>query len=317
MDSKVRKRLFWAIVFSIGFMVILLSRIEWQHFSLIAVRLDIKSLISACSMFTAGNLVRAFRFRKFDHMDKKLVHWWNINAFYNVVTATLPGGAGEAASAYVLKRYSQFNLLSAVRILILSRVMDLFALSLLFFIATLRISSFTPYREAAAWLSGALFLISSFALLRSTEQLVLKLMHRLPGQGIFKQRVCAKLTELLVISDEQRKKNTFGITLMMSFLMMIMGVITVHLLLRSLGVYFTPLQSVYCYGVYMIFQIVPVHGIAGIGTQAAWWALALKSSGYSAPDAVALGFVLHGSFYVFIFLIALSALMVWLIQRKK
>jgi hypothetical protein len=99
--------------------------------------------------------------------------------------------------------------------------------------------------------------------------------------------------------------------------MMIAGVVSVHLLLRSFGVDFSPLQSTYCYGVYMIFQIVPVQGIAGIGTQAAWWALALNAAGYHSNDLVALGFILHGSFYFFIAVIGLSALLLWLAGRKS
>jgi hypothetical protein len=105
MDIKVKKRLLWAIFFSICFMVFLLKRVDWKHFSLIAGRLDIKDLIIACIVYILANLVRTFRFCKLDHTDKKLIHWWNINQFYNFITATLPGGLGEAATAYALKRY--------------------------------------------------------------------------------------------------------------------------------------------------------------------------------------------------------------------
>ena len=99
-------------------------------------------------------------------MDNKLAHWWYISAFYNFFTATLPGGAGEAATGYVLKRFLKFNILSALRILLLSRLMDIFALSALFFVSAIMMSSDTPYREAAIWLSGTLFVISSVTLLR-------------------------------------------------------------------------------------------------------------------------------------------------------
>lgn len=317
MDIKVKKRLLWAIFISIGFMVFLLLKVDWRHFSFIADRLDIKNLITAYGVFILANLVRTFRFYRLDHIGKKLTHWWNINAFYNFITATLPGGAGEAATAYVLKRFSKFNLLGALRILLLSRLMDLFALSMLFFIAAILISSDTPYCEAAIWLSGTLFLISSVALLRSSERFVLKLMQKLPGQSTLIQRLCEKLSELLKISEEQRSNHSLGITLFQSVLMMIGAVISIHLVLRSFGVDFTPLQSFYCFGVYAVFQIIPVQGIAGIGTQAAWWSIALNAAGYQAPDAIALGFVLYGTFYLFVTFLGLSSLLFWLMGRRK
>ncbi|MBI4683408.1 MAG: flippase-like domain-containing protein [Nitrospirae bacterium] len=317
MDIKIKKRLLCAILFSIGFTIFLLLRVDWSHFSLIAGRLDIKELIAAYCVFLFGNLIRTFRFYKLDHMDKKLSDWWYINVFYNFITATLPGGSGEAATAYVLKRFSKFNILGALRILLLSRLMDLFALSSLFFIAALMMRSDTSYREAAIWLSGTLLLISSVSLLRSSGQVVMKLLLCLPGHSALMKRVNEKLSELLNISEEQRGNNSFGITLFQSALMWIGGIVLMHLVLRSFGIDFTLIQSAYCFGVYAIFQIVPVQGIAGIGTQAAWWALALNAAGYSGSEAIALGFVLHGTYYLFISSMGIFSVLVWLKGRGK
>jgi hypothetical protein len=311
MEIKIKKSLMWAILISIGFMVVLLLRIEWKHFSLIAGRFDIKYLIISCIVYILANLVRAFRFCKLDHKDNKLFHWWHINAFYNFMTATLPGGAGEAATAYILKRFSKFNLLSALRILLLSRFMDVFSLSMLFFSAAMLISSATPYREAAIWFSGAAFLISSIALLRSSEQFVMKLLQRLPGQNKLVQRVCEKLSELLKIAEEQRSSNLFGITLFLSVLMMFGNIVSTHYALRSFGVDLLLVQTFYCFGVYAIFQIVPVQGIAGIGTQAAWWTLALNAAGYDSPESLASGFVMYAINYIFATFLGLFSLLFW------
>jgi hypothetical protein len=317
MDIKVKKRLLWAILFSIGFMFYLLTRVEWNHFSLIVERMELKYLIPSCSVFILGNLVRAFRFIQLDHTSKKLAHWWYLSSFYNFITSTLPGGAGEAATAYVLKQFSKFNILGALRILLLSRLMDLFALSVLFFIAALFMPHYTSYREGALWISGILFLISSLTLMRISEQFVMRFLQKLPGQSTLIKRVREKFSELIIISDEQRNNNSFTILLFQSVLMMIAGIISIHLALRAFGVDFTLVQSAYCYGIYAIFQIIPVQGIAGIGTQAAWWALALKAAGYKVPDAIAMGFVLYGIFYLLVAAIGLISMLFWLKGRKE
>lgn len=317
MDIQVKKKLLWASLISAALMVFLLLKIDWEHFSLIAGRMDLKYLIASGIVFILGNLVRTFRFIQLDHTDKKLKHWWNINAFYNFITSTLPGGMGEAATVYTLKRFSEFNILGAFRILLLSRFMDLFALSALFFLASVRISSVTPYRGAVIWLTATLFLMASIALIPSSERFILRFLQRLPGNFTFIRKLCEKLNELLETAKQRRSFGSYAFTLIQSAIVIIAGVAVLHLILRSVGVVFTPEQSVYCYGVYAVFQIVPVQGIAGIGTQAAWWALALNAAGYRAPDAIAIGFILYGAIYFFIALIGLLSLLVWLIGTKK
>lgn len=317
MDFKVKKKLLLAILFSLGFTVFLFLQVEWNHFYLIADRLDITKLSVAYCVFLLGNLIRTFRFNKLDHMNNRLAHWWYISAFYNFITATLPGGSGEAATAYVLKRFSRFNILGALRILLLSRLLDVFALSVLFFITTILMQRDAPYREAAIWISGILFLISSFTLLPSSELFFMRLLQKLPGRSALIKRVSEKLSDLINISNEQRSSHSLGITLFHSVLMWIGAIVLMHLVLRSFGIDFTFIQSAYCFGVYAIFQIVPVQGIAGLGTQAAWFALALNVAGYEAGDSVALGFVLHGTFYVFIASMGLISLMFWIKGKEK
>ena len=305
------------MLFSAGFMAFLFLKVDWKHFSSIWDRLDMKYLLISFGVVISANLVRTFRFFRLDHTGKKLSYWWIVNQFYNFMTATLPGGAGEAATAYFLKRFSFFDMLGAFRILILTRLMDLAALSALLLVASSGVSGVTPYRNAAIWISGALCIISTITLIPASERLILRLMQKIPGQSALRNRVCGKLDELLRISEEQHSNNSFGIMLFQSALIMLAVALSVHLLLRSLGVDFTLVQSFYCFGIYAVFQIVPIQGIAGIGTQAAWWSLALKIAGYDASDVIALGIILHGIFYLFIVFLGVPSVPIWLRERKN
>ena len=186
----------------------------------------------------------------------------------------------------------------------------------LIFVIAIMISSDTLYREAAIWISGSLFFITSIALLRSSEQLIMRIIKKLPGSSSLIKRVIEKLSELLKISEEQRRTNSFRVTLFQSVLVWFTGFVLMHVALQSFGIDFTFIQSAYCFGVYALFQIIPVQGFAGIGTQAAWFALALKAAGYEAHDTVAIGFVLHGTFYLFISIMGMSTLLIWLMSRK-
>ncbi|HDH05254.1 MAG TPA: flippase-like domain-containing protein, partial [Nitrospirae bacterium] len=303
--------------FSAGFMAFLLWRVDWEHFSLIAGRLDIKGMLIAFGVFILANLVRTHRFYLLDHTGEKLARWWIINQFYNFITATLPGGAGEAATVYVLKRFSMFNILSAMRILLLTRLMDLAALSGLFCFAAVQMNAYTPYRKTAIMLSGILSVLSMIALVPAIERLILRMMRKLPGRMAIIQRVSGKLDELARIAEGYRKGNYLGVALLQSALIMAGSAVSVHLLFRAIGVDFTPVQSFYCFGVYAFFQIVPVQGIAGIGTQAAWWSLALNAAGYQGPDAIAIGFVMHGAYYLFITVLGFPSILIWLKEKRE
>ena len=305
------------MLFSAGFMAFLLWRVDWEHFSLIAGRLDIKGLLIAFGVFILANLVRTHRFYLLDHTGEKPTRWWIINQFYNFITATLPGGAGEAATVYVLKRFSMFNILSAMRILFLTRLMDLAALSGLFCFAAVQMNAYTPYRKTAIMLSGILSVLSMIALVPAIERLILRMMRKLPGRMAIIQRVSGKLDELARIAEGYRKGNYLGVALLQSALIMAGSAVSVHLLLRAIGVDFTLVQSFYCFGVYAFFQIVPVQGIAGIGTQAAWWSLALNAAGYQGPDAIAIGFVMHGAYYLFITVLGFPSILIWLKEKRE
>jgi hypothetical protein len=139
----------------------------------------------------------------------------------------------------------------------------------------------------------------------------------MPGHSRVVLKVRDKLSEVLIILEEQRSKKAFSITLFQSILMWLGGIVLLHIVLRFLEIEFTLIQSAYCFGFYAIFQIVPVQGIAGIGTQAAWYALALKAAGYQGIDAIALGFILYGIFYLFIAFLCLISLVFWMRGKEK
>lgn len=309
-------KILWAALLSIIFVVFLSYMLEWSHFALITDRIVIKHLCISFLFLLLANIARGLRFFTLDHMGNKLSHWIIINKIYNFATATLPGGVGEAVTAYLLKRVSLFNMLSAFRILILSRIMDLAAISgFLFFIAVL-IDGNVYYRETSIWISGILLFFAIIAILPSTEDYVLQLTQKVSAKNRLIRLLHEKLGSLKEINAERVKGNSFWITLFQSLLVTVALAVSIHFVLLSFGTEFSLIQSFYCSGLLVIFQMVPIQGIAGIGTQPARWAIALKAAGYKSHDAVALGFVLHGTFYLFIALMGFSAILLWLAIHK-
>jgi uncharacterized protein (TIRG00374 family) len=252
-DIKTRKKLIYAALFSAGFMYFLLRRIEWDHFDSIAENIELSEILISFLLFAAANVVRTYRFYRMDHIGKKLVQWWNVNNFYNAITATLPGGAGEVATAYALKRFSMFNIYGALRILVLSRLMDVSALTAIFLFSAVSISNGTPYRNSAIVISGTLFLAASVTLIPVVEQYFLKLLQKLPGNNRFVRKICDKLDELHRVSVEQRDINSFSVTFGLSLLIMVITTLYVYILFMAFGVEFSLVQSFYCYGIFRLY----------------------------------------------------------------
>jgi uncharacterized membrane protein YbhN (UPF0104 family) len=298
-------------------MAFMLYRVDWKHFAAIAGRINKTDLLISFLLLALANLVRSFRFYQLDYMGHVMSLWWIMNQIYNFITATLPGGAGEAVTVYMLKRFSNFNILSAFRILLLTRFLDLAGFSALLLITALFMSAATPYREAALWLSGCVFILSVVLSHSKSERLIIRLLHHVPIRGRIMNKIFERLEEVYNASGDRLRGNFFIMTMLQSVLIIFIAALSVHFMLRALGTEFVLIQSLFCFGVYALFQMVPVQGIAGIGTQAAWWTLAITVSGYKASDAIAVGIILHGVFYVLIGILGLAGLLFWIMLKKN
>ena len=160
--------------------------------------------------------------------------------------------------------------------------------------------------------------ISALALIPSMERFVLRTTGRwLPGHSDLVDKIKDKLQSLIQVSSKPHYAKKLFVALGLSALVITGAAFSTHYVLLSLGTGFTWQQSFYCFSIYALFQLVPVQGLAGIGTQAAWWALALRAAAYNGTDYGEMGFFLHGSFYLFIVLMALTGIAGWLGGFRK
>jgi hypothetical protein len=174
------------------------------------------------------------------------------------VTSTLPGGAGETVTAYALKKFSKFNLMSAFRILILTRIMDLAGYSLLLLFTAILISETTPYRDAALLISGVLFIVSMIISHPRCERIIVKLFKKASFKGRIMNRIYERFEEINSMSATRISKSFFGVTMFQTMFMIICAAFEVHYMLKSFGAEFILIQSLYCFSVYtLLFRDLP------------------------------------------------------------
>lgn len=316
MDIQIKKKLLWATSLSVVIMGILLFKVDFDQFSAISNRINIRDLLLAFLFLFLAHFVRARRFQTLDHIGNKLSYWWIMNQVYNVITFTLPGGPGEAAAAYVLKKFSKFSILSAFRIFLLTRFMELSGLAVLLLLTALLIDTTALYRTVALWSSGVVLISSIIVTHPKCERFIMRLLQKIPIKGRLMNRAYEKLEDLAKISEECFSGAVFGVAMLQSVLVISGIALSTHFMLQALGTGFTLIQSLYCVGIYGLFQVVPVHGVAGIGTQTTWWSLALTVAGYQASEAIAMGIILHGALYVLNALLGFLAVLYWLMIRR-
>ena len=313
-----KKSLIWAFIFSVAFFIPLYFLTDWWQLLHILQHVSTDYLLAGFVVFFLANVARAIRFRLLDRTQQPLLFWWVVNQAYNLMTATLPGGAGEAATVLALKRLSSYSIPGGIRVLLMTRVMDLAWFCVMLLQSLLFISGTVTYVQPVIVLASALLALTVVLLHPATEQYILRFAKRLvPASFPFAVKIHDNLELLHDLAQQQRGESRHAKAIGLSFLVVYGAALSIHLTFLAFGIDFNLNQTLYCYGIYALFQLVPVQGIAGIGTQAAWWALALSAAGNLSDDFTALGFLLHATFYVFIAVLGFAALVIFLYLAAK
>ncbi len=284
--------------------------------------ISFKELLVAFFVFVIANLTRSYRFYYLARSPgASLRNMVASNNIYNFATATLPGGVGEGISVFLFKKYNNMRLAESFSVILLSRIMDLLMMSMLVLLSfiifettTLNLSS-TLVVTACSAMVAVCFLM----LLPWTQESILKLIvliiNYFPSRIISKEKlniIFIKIKSGFLLIQNVRK---LVICLILSFAVMLMNIIILFYILHSIQIVLPFESNVVIFGIYCIMQVIPVHGVAGVGTQEAWWTLALMMVGIDKVTALPASFVIHGVFYVFIGTVAVT--LGWPLLKKK
>jgi len=294
----------------------MLKRINWGEFRKFGSIADYGMIGAGFGALFLANIVRALRFRHLDPLRQKFGSWWVMGQAYNLMTATFPGGTGEMATAYLLKRFYKFDWLGGIKILVVTRVMDLAALTGLFLSSAFVVQQVHNLTISAIVISAVLFVLSVIMLIPPCQRLFVEGLRRIyPKRAWFSAKVFGLAQR---ISEGARSRGVFAAFVSGSYtlIMQLLAIFSTYLVLLGLRANLTFFETIFCFGIYVLFQLVPVQGFAGLGTQAAWWAIALSLAGYTGGNTVALGFVLYATFYVFIAMLCLLAIVYWFAMSR-
>lgn len=283
-----------------------------------------RAFLAATGWLALAGVVRALRLRLLLARPLGLGETYAFNQIYNVVTATVPAGIGEAASAWLLRRALHVPLHAGLVALFVGRFLDLFVLLALFLgvLATGLVgveASGSLVLLAAALLAALLALGAGHLASRGRLASVLERWSSRdrigpePAPARHLRRATGLLAESLRTLPAGRDAAA---VLLLTLATQLPSLAALHALLAGARQPLSYAAAIVCFVIYLLLRMLPLQGIGGVGTTAAWWAIALTMLGVPGGEAAVVGAVLYVAFYAILLLLCVTCLPLLAFTRR-
>jgi uncharacterized membrane protein YbhN (UPF0104 family) len=264
----------WAVARSLGSARTLATvRPQWPDLAAVAV---------LYALFTAG---RGVRFRLLLPGRLSWAEAVGLGWLYSAVVSVLPGGLGELAVP-VLCRRAPGGAAAATAAVVLSRIQDLLSwVVVVAGVAPLLTGLVVPARLGLAAGTAAVCAASAALLWPRSRRALVVLGRALPLAGVqaFLDRLDGDLGAMA--------RN--GAAWVVTFALRGLSVGTYYFALHAFGARVTVAEAAAGGALVALLLVLPVQGIAGLGTVEVWWITALRLFGLSWPVAAVAAIGLH------------------------
>lgn len=282
------------------------------------------ALLSALAWLALAGVVRALRLQLLLPRRMRLADAYAFNQIYNVVTATVPTGIGEALAAWIMRRALRVPLHLGLVALFVGRFLDLVVLLCLFLGILLggrvRIGdgSWTVVPAAV----GLLTMLLVLALVQLAGRArVAAALERAAMRVHLGSTARRRLHRGLLLLAESLRLLPHGrqalLLVLVTVVMQVISLGALHALLSGAKLTLSFAAATVCFVIYVLLRILPFQGIGGIGTTAAWWAIALSMLGVPTREAATVGAVLYVAFYALLILLCLLCLPLLLVRQRR
>jgi hypothetical protein len=313
----------WAALFAALFAALLGRETSLAEIVARLRALPASALLGALASLALANVARAVRLRLLLPGRMSLGNAWAFNQLYTVVAATVPTGLGEAAAAWLLRRALRVPLHLGLVALFVGRFLDLIVL-LALFLGVLLAGSVRLGDDGGAVVASAAGLLAVLVTLalvhlggraRVTAWLERVARDLRPDDVV--RRALRRVLPLVVDALQMVPHGTAAAQLVLATVVMqVVSLGALGSLLAGSGIAFDFATVLACFVIYILLRMLPVQGLAGIGTTAAWWALALTMLGVPSHDAATVGAVLYVAFYALLLLLGVASLPLLLRARR-
>ncbi|MBE9503510.1 MAG: flippase-like domain-containing protein [Proteobacteria bacterium] len=305
------KKVLTSIFISVTLVWFLLYQIEFalifETFKTVPLHLVVIGFV----FYAISYLLRAFRFKVLLQKELKIGTLFNIVAVHTMWTNLLPFRSGELSYFYLLKKKGgAASYVSGVPSLVLARLFDLVAISLLFLISFIAVETFPRELKIIGFVLFCLLLallVFLIFLVSQRERFLGRLKFYILKFKLDKIKAVEKLLgrseEILEGFKMVRSSKTLCLTALFSLLIWLFVYFFNYSLIRAVGVEVSILQVFFISSFFVLAGLFPIHGWAGFGTTEGIWVLMIIWFGLTKEMAIVTGFQLHLMALVFVVLL--------------
>jgi glycosyltransferase 2 family protein len=314
----------WVIILTILITIVLLTLLftQVQLVDLITTIENINPvfLLIGFILYTCSYIFRAWRFHLLLNKEVSIKDLFNIGCVHNMMNSLLPVRTGELSYIYLLKKVNSRTTGEGIASLLVARIFDFIAITLLFFISFLFAQELLTELVQIIWILLIFLLCMVFLLLMviyAKEPVrLLKIILKITWLEKFSfSNYIMKIFEESNKSIEKiHTKNLFIQVLLLSLTVWFLNDLIVFFLLKGMDINL-PLQIVVLGATFsLLSMIIPIQGIAGFGTQEGFWVFAFAPLGLPLDKAISTGFVFH--IVIIMYFLILGAVGIFSLRSK-
>jgi len=291
--NKKNQALITAAAITAVLLYLLLSQIDSCEIISTIKDIDTAHLISGFILYLLCNIFRALRFHLLLNREIKLFALFNLVCIYNMMNNLAPMRTGELSYVYMLKKLHNKSAITGASTLILSRIFDFIA------IGTLFLASAWMIGERLGGLKSALISVSVFTILcfflllilfYGGEWLFKSFSYVLPRTGLGSNATAIslvlRLKETALAMQRLRNAKVALLALAFSFLIWGANFSAVFLVIKGMN-FDIPMPIIVMGSTFTVLStLLPIYGIAGLGTSQGLWTLVFLPLGIPLDQAI-------------------------------
>jgi len=290
---------------SLGFGIILLSwlvaQLEWSTTVDIIRNVPPSYLLLGGLCYITSFYLRALRFRLLLPLERNVRHLFPIVLVHYTALNIIPARLGELSYVYLLKKFNHISTGYSVSSLIIARVFDLIAISLLFLLSSLFVDLPSPWLQTVNLSVGGFLLgviVILMLILAYKERCVEWLKVRMSAKGwnryTLVQRVLNGLDEIVSALQSLRMRRrhpgkVFGLSLLIWLSIFSVN----YLLLRAFEVNLSFIEIALVSTFIILLTVLPFQMMNGLGIHETTWTFIALSLGVPKHIAIVSAFGTH------------------------
>jgi uncharacterized protein (TIRG00374 family) len=314
----------WMLIFSILLTLVVvgyvLASLDWETIWAVLENLQWLWVLAAFLAFGVSYLLRSLRFKLLLRAEAiPFRQLFSLSCLYGMFNYLLPARTGELSLPILLNQRHHLNLAAGSAVLLIVRFYDFLAISVLLPFVLLFYWGVLP-----VWLRLSLI---AFCLGVYLIGLVLYAVQRRPawvarqeaslaaGSALnLPQRIYRFFIRLLVSLRQVQSSTTHWTLLLVTIAIWLFIYTNFYFLVLALGYSITYYEAIVLSIIMIPMTILPVQGLANIGTHEAGWVLALSMFGQSAATAL---IIAVGSHVLLLFFVLIIGLVGFLIPKAS